>query len=993
MEFLAEDLSGKISKTVFVTNFPDHLTAQDLWNVCTAYGKVIDVYIPLKRSKSGKKFAFVRFLKVDNMKRLIENLCTIWIGRFHLHANPVRFQRESMASFVQPSKGKMNTGPVKKSFASVMKSNDHKGSPLSDSSPTIVMDDSCIVDKDLSCSLMEKMLNHEGLTSWFSELCFADPSFVSKDRLVWISIEGLPFNTWNNNAYAKIISQWGTLSEFDTNPDSSSFAKKIFVVTKVHTIINQRIKIIVKGKIYWIRVKELKAWAPEFNNEFCENSSSDEESKEDGEINSQNVDDFDHVSESSSVRGTWISSSLKLMFVSVYAPQDISERRSLWDYINHMINLWDGECIILGDFNEVRTENERFGVSLITGPFSCVNLLLNYGPTPFRVFHSWFTKDGFNNLIADTWNNLSIMETNKISLLRKKFQALKARIKNWSRDEMHKAYAVRHSAQSRILELDKLIDKGLSNNDIINERISLLKDIHDLDKRHSSDLAQKAKIQWAIEGDENSKYFHGIINKKRSQLAIRGVLVDGEWIEDPPKVKNEFLKHFSNRFSMPTGQTINLDSHMFQKISINQNADLESDVFLEEIKKAVWDKFPPGSNSSFITLIPKSVDAKMVKDFRPISLIGSFYKIVAKILSNRLCTVMPDLVSDVQTAFISKRQILDGPFILNKLISWCKYHKTKAMIFKADFEMAFDSVRWDYLDGGIRIDESLTLSHLFYADDDVFIGKWDKVNVITIVNMLKCFYLASGLKINIQKSKIMGIGTSQEEVDAAANVIGCNTFSSPFNYLGVKVGSSSSRSNFWDEVIAKLSFRLSKWKIKTLSIGVRFTLNKDVLSSLPIYLLSIYKTPVGVLRKMESIRRRFFNGADINENKISMICWEKIMASRKKGGLGISSFFAQNHALLFKWIWRFRSKDSSLWYRVIKAMYGDCGALDNTDCNKISTVEEKINASSISCSFRRQPRGSFEEEQFSKLIEDVNYVTLSIFNDRWIWSLDSSGEF
>ncbi|GJW43033.1 RNA-directed DNA polymerase, eukaryota, reverse transcriptase zinc-binding domain protein [Tanacetum coccineum] len=767
------------------------------------------------------------------------------------------------------------------------------------------------------------------------------------------------------------------------------------------------------------------------------------------------------------VRGTWISSSLKLMFVSVYAPQDISERKSLWDYIKHMINLWDGEWYSFTwalKSGSKMSKLDRFLISegLISifpslaaicldrrlsdhRPILLRESSVDYGPTPFRVFHSCF-------------------------------KLLRRLQKNWSRDEMLKASAVRHSAQSRISELDKLIDKG---------------------------------------------------------------------------------------------QTINLDSHMFQKISIDQNADLESDVSLEEIKKAVWEcgtnkspgpdgfsfefirkywniiqydvvnavkeffsssKFPPGSNSSFITLIPKSLDAKMVKDFRPISLIGSFYKIVAKILSNRLCIVMPDLISDVQTAFISKRQILDGPFILNELISWCKYHKIKAMIFKADFEKAFDSVRWDYLDGvlnnfgfgvkwrgwiqaclssamgsilvngspssefkfhkglkqgdplspflfilvmeslhisfnnilnsglykGIRIDESLTLSHLFYADDAVFIGKWDKANVITIVNMLKCFYLASGLKINIQKSKIMGIGTSQEEVDVAANVIGCNTFSSPFNYLGVKVGSSSSRSNFWDEVIAKLSSRLSKWKIKMLSIGGRFTLNKAVLSSLPIYLMSIYKTPVGVLRKMESIRRRFFNGADINENKMSMIGWEKIMVSRKKGGLGISSFFAQNRALLFKWIWRFRSKDSSLWYRVIKAMFGDGGALDNTgkfarsstwttivrecgnlsskginllshmkrkvgnglntlfwvdswltdiplkqlyprmfalDCNKNSTVAEKINASSISCSFRRLPRGSLEEEQFSKLIEDVNSVILSVSNDRWIWSLDSSGEF
>ncbi|GKD53135.1 RNA-directed DNA polymerase, eukaryota [Tanacetum coccineum] len=253
-------------------------------------------------------------------------------------------------------------------------------------------------------------------------------------------------------------------------------------------------------------------------------------------------------------------------------------------------------------------------------------------------------------------------------------------------------------------------------------------------------------------------------------------------------------------------------------------------------------KFPPGSNSSFITLIPKSLDAKMVKDFRPISLIGSFYKIVAKILSNRLCIVMPDLISDVQTAFISKRQILDGPFILNELISWwwiqaClssamgsilvngspssefKFHKGLKqgdplspflfILVMESLHISFNNILNSGLYKGIRIDESLTLSHLFYADDVVFI----------------------------------------EEVDVAANVIGCNTFSSPFNYLGVKVGSSSSRSNFWDEVIAKLSSRLSKWKIKMLSIGGHFTLNKAVLSSLPIYLMSIYKTPVGVLRK------------------------------------------------------------------------------------------------------------------------------------------------
>ncbi|GKC16341.1 RNA-directed DNA polymerase, eukaryota, partial [Tanacetum coccineum] len=63
------------------------------------------------------------------------------------------------------------------------------------------------------------------------------------------------------------------------------------------------------------------------------------------------------------IRGTWILSSTKLLIVVVYAPQDFSERKILWDYIDHIIQLWEGECVILGDFNEVRFEHERFGTN------------------------------------------------------------------------------------------------------------------------------------------------------------------------------------------------------------------------------------------------------------------------------------------------------------------------------------------------------------------------------------------------------------------------------------------------------------------------------------------------------------------------------------------------------------------------------------------------------------------------------------------------------
>ncbi|GKB45080.1 RNA-directed DNA polymerase, eukaryota, partial [Tanacetum coccineum] len=168
-----EDLTSKISKSIFVTNFPEHFIARDLWNIYTAYGKVVDVYTPLKKSKAGKKFAFVRFLKVDNLERLIENLCTIWIGRFCLHANPVRFHREARAPFPQPTK--VNVGTVKNSFVSILKSNFHKVSLPSNSTPAIVMDDSCIVDKDLSCSLMGKIKDINALSNIY--VILADEGF------------------------------------------------------------------------------------------------------------------------------------------------------------------------------------------------------------------------------------------------------------------------------------------------------------------------------------------------------------------------------------------------------------------------------------------------------------------------------------------------------------------------------------------------------------------------------------------------------------------------------------------------------------------------------------------------------------------------------------------------------------------------------------------------------------------------------------------------
>nr|GFD01486.1 RNA-directed DNA polymerase, eukaryota, reverse transcriptase zinc-binding domain protein [Tanacetum cinerariifolium] len=102
----------------------------------------------------------------------------------------------------------------------------------------------------------------------------------------------------------------------------------------------------------------------------------------------------------------------------------------------------------------------------------------------------------------------------------------------------------------------------------------------------------------------------------------------------------------------------------------------------------------------------------------------------------------------------------------------------------------------------------------------------------------------------------------------AASTLGCQILRTPFKYLGTKVGGTMNRAIAWQEVIDKVKERLSKWKMKALSIGGRFTLLKSVLSFIPIFHMSIYKAPMRVLKELDSVRRQFFNGHDPKSKKL-----------------------------------------------------------------------------------------------------------------------------
>ncbi|GJS73058.1 RNA-directed DNA polymerase, eukaryota, nucleotide-binding alpha-beta plait domain protein [Tanacetum coccineum] len=328
-----EDRTQKISHSIYVTNFPDSVTSRDLWSSCSTYGTVVDVFIPFKKSKAGKRFAFVRFIKVFNLTRLVENLCTIWIGRYHLYANQVRFERPHKP-YPNPTKSGVPSKPVQPpvfqqsnvrggSYANIVNGSSlgSHGTSISPS-PALILDDSCLAERDLSKHAMgkvkdfssipnlytilkdegfldvklsylggtwvllefdnvdtkENMMNHTGVKSWFHILQNASNDFVSEERIVWVDIEGVPLHAWSRETFVRIGKKWGDTLDMEDNADSSFGRKRVCVKTKHPVCILETFKIIVKGRVFMVRAKELFTWNPTFVTHKEKEYMSDDES-------------------------------------------------------------------------------------------------------------------------------------------------------------------------------------------------------------------------------------------------------------------------------------------------------------------------------------------------------------------------------------------------------------------------------------------------------------------------------------------------------------------------------------------------------------------------------------------------------------------------------------------------------------------------------------------------------------------------------------------
>nr|KYP32205.1 Putative ribonuclease H protein At1g65750 family [Cajanus cajan] len=263
--------------------------------------------------------------------------------------------------------------------------------------------------------------------------------------------------------------------------------------------------------------------------------------------------------------------------------------------------------------------------------------VLNWGPKPFRFNNCWLSHCGIEGVVRSAWEK-QVQGPWAAQRLRSKLLNVKNALKKWNIEVFER-----------------------------NRQKELVAGIWSARRNKLTLLAQKARIRWGKYGDQNSKYFHACIRGRQRRNQIVALKMGERMVEEVHEIKQVVWSYFDEHFKARSWLRPRLSLAGFPVVSNEQNARLVGDFTEEEV------------------------------NFRPISLLGCLYKIISKVLVNRLRGILPSIISENQSAFIPGRHLLDSFLVASEAIDYAQKYKKQIFVMKIDYEKAYDSVEWDYL--------------------------------------------------------------------------------------------------------------------------------------------------------------------------------------------------------------------------------------------------------------------------------------------------------
>eukprot|EP00253_Pinus_taeda_P027961 PITA_27961 len=284
---------------------------------------------------------------------------------------------------------------------------------------------------------------------------------------------------------------------------------------------------------------------------------------------------------------------------------------------------------------------------------------------------------------------------------------------------------------------------------------------------------------------------------------------------------------------------------------------VEKDLCKMVLKSQVCKKIGGITNSDFLALIPKEKGANSFNGFRLISLCNIGYKLITKVIVNKLMPILPKIIPDSQGSFIQGRQVVDNFILVQEAIHSSLSRNEKGMVVKLDLANAFDRVRHCFL---------LKVLHKLGFASEIIASRFKKD--------LDEFCLVSGSSLNKGKCHIYCWNTTSSLLNSISRIFGfaASPNWTSFKYLGLSVFLKKAYSRDWLPQLEKFKNKLLAWGYSWHNIAGKSVLIKSVLSSLPLFQFSVLLAPSSILKKMEeTIRKLFWKGGKQNVKKIPLV--------------------------------------------------------------------------------------------------------------------------